>query len=912
MIAGTLEIQLLANMARLQADMQKATGLVGSAMGSIQKSVAAAQSALGALGVGIGVAALVSFVKRTIDAQDELFKLAQKVNISVETLAGLQHAADLSGISMESMTKGMKSLGTQMFDAASGSKEAQANFQTLGITFAQTDGSLRNTEQVLIELADTFAKMPDSTEKSALAVKLFGKAGLDMIPMLNAGSDGIRQMIAEGQRLNPVTTESARQAEIFNDNMTRLGKSITAIFIPAINTALPLLVELTKLFLDSDKAADGFANTLENKTTPFLIRLSQELASARDGASSFREVMSNFFSISGAQADKPQESIEQLDQKLVKLRTTLADLQGLNPLAKLFSADDIAIVTEQINRATQGREQLLKLSIQSSAAAEGKIALDAFGPVKPKAPPKITPTANTGGGGGDPDAAFKRLLRTLQDKLLIDKELTEVAKLQRELSRMEAKDLAAITPLRRAELADLAKKVDLRMAEEATDKLMEARRSIQLDAIKDIAQQEQQAKDFALQMNRISDEEYARDKIARAKRVAEEEIKIIEATIQLEIQSRNKAAEGTKPYIEAVGRIEQAEARKNQVLRQFGALSQQVYQQAEQAALAYKSAVEDIETSILGLEGKTAAATARQFDRSREDITKQATTRGDTETLAKLARERQLTVAQAGFNEERQKLSDLNARLSMEEERIQNSQRVGAISDIEALRRTGEARQAQLAEQEAIVASLQKIAAESRNPALILQADQAKAALERLRMESDLLGQKFETIFSGAAADAFTDFINGSKSAKEAMKSFGDSVVNQINRMVAEALSKRFFEAMGLGGKEGGGIGGFFSGLLGGGPSKAPESSGGGIGGILGSIGSLFGFEEGTDFVPRTGLALIHKGEAIIPANENKAGGRTVNVTNVFHISGQTDMRSQTQIAKAAGDGVQRAIARNS
>ena len=107
-------------------------------------------------------------------------------------------------------------------------------------------------------------------------------------------------------------------------------------------------------------------------------------------------------------------------------------------------------------------------------------------------------------------------------------------------------------------------------------------------------------------------------------------------------------------------------------------------------------------------------------------------------------------------------------------------------------------------------------------------------------------------------------------------------------------------------------------------------------GGLLGSLGSLLGlgggggsgftsstdlgggmvwngeYAEGTDYVPRTGLALVHKGESITPASQNsKAARAPITVTNVFYVTGQTDRRSQAQIAAAAGEGVNRALARN-
>lgn len=58
-VAGTLEIQLLANVARLQRDMDSAKGAVGGAMASIEKSVAMAKNALMGLAGGFSAMALV-------------------------------------------------------------------------------------------------------------------------------------------------------------------------------------------------------------------------------------------------------------------------------------------------------------------------------------------------------------------------------------------------------------------------------------------------------------------------------------------------------------------------------------------------------------------------------------------------------------------------------------------------------------------------------------------------------------------------------------------------------------------------------------------------------------------------------------------------------------------------------------
>lgn len=71
-------------------------------------------------------------------------------------------------------------------------------------------------------------------------------------------------------------------------------------------------------------------------------------------------------------------------------------------------------------------------------------------------------------------------------------------------------------------------------------------------------------------------------------------------------------------------------------------------------------------------------------------------------------------------------------------------------------------------------------------------------------------------------------------------------------------------------------------------------------------------FDVGTPYVPQTGLALIHKGERIIPARDNArgnfgGGGVTIN----FALNGPVDARTQQQTATLAGAAVRRALARN-
>jgi lambda family phage tail tape measure protein len=204
------------------------------------------QTLLAGLGVTLSAGGFVAFVKGAIDTADQLNKLSQKIGISVEALSTLRFAAELSDVSLETLQKGIKTLSQTIVEANSGIGDGVKVFDALGISVKNTDGTLESAEQVLLEVADVFAILEDGTVKTTLAVELFGKAGQDMIPLLNQGKAGIEQLRLEAERLGlKLTTETARSAETFNDNLATLRASASSLGIALSRDFLPELTNIT-------------------------------------------------------------------------------------------------------------------------------------------------------------------------------------------------------------------------------------------------------------------------------------------------------------------------------------------------------------------------------------------------------------------------------------------------------------------------------------------------------------------------------------------------------------------------------------------------------------------------------------------------------------------------------------------
>lgn len=96
-VIGSLEIQLLANMARLQADMNQAKQSVGGAMSSIESAAGTAMKALGGLSLGLGLNAVILFAKRINDGVDALNDLKDATGASIENISALEDIARRTG-----------------------------------------------------------------------------------------------------------------------------------------------------------------------------------------------------------------------------------------------------------------------------------------------------------------------------------------------------------------------------------------------------------------------------------------------------------------------------------------------------------------------------------------------------------------------------------------------------------------------------------------------------------------------------------------------------------------------------------------------------------------------------------------------------------------------------------------------
>lgn len=200
------------------------------------------------IGVVTALAAITRSVAETTQAS---ITAARSVNVSLQGWQQFAHAATLVGSNADQMGGALGSLRDKALEAARGNWELRVAFRRMGVQLLDSRGQLRPTEDLMHDVADAFARIPDSARRNAAAMALFGDAGAALIPLLATGSAGMRRAAADARHLGlTMSAAEARGLTRFNTAMTRMTGSIrgvwNAIAVQLAPVLSPLIDDITE------------------------------------------------------------------------------------------------------------------------------------------------------------------------------------------------------------------------------------------------------------------------------------------------------------------------------------------------------------------------------------------------------------------------------------------------------------------------------------------------------------------------------------------------------------------------------------------------------------------------------------------------------------------------------------------
>jgi hypothetical protein len=386
--------------------------IMGEAMSDLQGLIPA-------IGLAEGVKGLVEITKGAIESADAMAKLSKKTGISVESLSVLGLGAELADVGIEGLAKGLKKMQVAMYDLETGGGAAAIGFRQIGLGAKDLQGL--KTDEAFLKIANAVAKLPPGFVQTNAAVKIFGKSGADLIPMMQELSgSGFEELQAKAQKLGLVmNSETAADAETLNDELKVLEKTVKATALSFAAGMMNSLLGVTRQMEGNAAASkDFFASVgvglglvVESLTTGL------ELIGRFTGALSVidwsklmnADVIGFFKSLKSEMAgvieemDRPlNDAIKALPEKVTKIRAQIAKLpqeQQGEQLGKLTGAMNqgsgnrrdlskmvisVDMVGKTVDAAVKAREQVaaeaeatareraIKLSKDLSATAQGQ------------------------------------------------------------------------------------------------------------------------------------------------------------------------------------------------------------------------------------------------------------------------------------------------------------------------------------------------------------------------------------------------------------------------------------------------------------------------------------------------------------------------------------------------------------
>lgn len=232
---------------------------------NVTKGAKVAATALVSLGA-TAVTAATKLVDQTIEEADAIDKMSQKIGISAEAYQEWDYAMGQSGMKISVMKNGMKTLTNLMKSADEGTESAQDAFKQLGVSIYDSTGALKNQETIMLDAIKSLASMENGTKRATLASELFGKAGSEMAPLLNSGTEGIEDLINRAHELGLVLdNETITAGVVLGDTFDDVKQSLSKAALTVGGELLPyfqkgadyILTKLPEIKSAAGMVADG-------------------------------------------------------------------------------------------------------------------------------------------------------------------------------------------------------------------------------------------------------------------------------------------------------------------------------------------------------------------------------------------------------------------------------------------------------------------------------------------------------------------------------------------------------------------------------------------------------------------------------------------------------------------------------
>lgn len=263
--------------------------------------------------------------QQTADYGDTVDKMSQKLGLSKKSYQEWDYVLSQSGVDIKNMSGGMKTLTNQISAAKQGNNDAIDRFKKLGISISDLKSLSR--EDIFSKVITGMQSMSDSTDRAALANKIFGKSGSELAPLFNSTAESTEALKKKASELGFVMSDEAVSASAgFKDSLDTLQRTFTGTKNNIIGELLPSITQVMTGLTKLTAGTSGASKDIEEGTNSLVQKLASAIPSISTIFTSLVSALANSAprivqTIASGISDNAPKLIESLSKIVVSLVT---------------------------------------------------------------------------------------------------------------------------------------------------------------------------------------------------------------------------------------------------------------------------------------------------------------------------------------------------------------------------------------------------------------------------------------------------------------------------------------------------------------------------------------------------------------------------------------------------------------
>lgn len=253
------QADVIAALRQVQREAGKASHASAGGVGLLNDALRELKALVPAIGLAAAVAGIFALGRHALQSADEIGKMGQRVGASAENVSALVFAAATADVTNEQLTKGLGFLSKSLGDLNRGIGEQIDLFDELGLTAKDFTG--KDTVQAFALISERLGAMEDGSKKTELALRILGRGGAQLIPLMNdLAEKGFANVYAEARKLGLIMSgDLVESATAARDSMKLVGKQVEGLAVQFVSGLAPSIVEaMTRLREETGGGLEAF------------------------------------------------------------------------------------------------------------------------------------------------------------------------------------------------------------------------------------------------------------------------------------------------------------------------------------------------------------------------------------------------------------------------------------------------------------------------------------------------------------------------------------------------------------------------------------------------------------------------------------------------------------------------------